>query len=60
MFLERWKLVESKDITKEAWAQRGVSAIFVALSRHEDMKENILLFYLEIIGKKLKDSCSFA
>ena len=48
MFLEYWKLVESKDITKKTCAQRGISAIFVALSRHEDMKENILLFYLEI------------
>ena len=33
--------------------KNSASAIFVALCRYEDEKENIPLFYLEIIGKEL-------
>ena len=53
MFLEFCKLVKSKEIPKKACAQSDVSAIFVALHRHDDAKKNILLFYLEIKSKKL-------
>ena len=60
MFLEFWKLVKSKKILKKACAQSGVSAMFVALHRHDDEKDNILLFYLEFKSKKLQDSCSLA
>ena len=53
MFLEHWKLVKPIEIPKTAFAQRDVLPIFMVLRRHEDKKENILFFYLEIIGKKL-------
>ena len=53
MFLECWKLVKSKEVPRKACVHSKVSAIFVALRRYEDEKENISLFHLEIIGKKL-------
>ena len=53
MFLECWKLVKSKEVPRKAYVHSKVSAIFVALRRYEDEKENISLFHLEIIGKKL-------
>ena len=53
MFLEHGKLVKSIEIPKRECAQRGVLSMFMVLGRDKDEKENILLFYLEIIGKKL-------
>ena len=39
MFLESWKVVKSKKIPKKACAQGDVTAMFVALRRHEDDKK---------------------
>ena len=49
-------LVKSKIVPRKASVQNRVSAILSAFRRHEDEKENMLLFYLEIISKKLEDS----
>ena len=56
MFLECSKLVKSKEVPRKACVQRRVSAVFAALQRHGDEKENIPLFSLEITGKKLQEN----
>ena len=58
MFLECWKLVKPNKVPRKVL--RSLSAIFAALHRYKDKKENIPLFYLDIIGKKLLNSYSLA
>ena len=53
-------MVKPKKVPRKACVQRSVSAIFAALLRYKDEKENILLFYLDVIGKKLLNSYPLA
>ena len=59
IFLECWKLVKPIEVPNKACVQNRVSAVFEDLRRHEEKKKNIP-FYLEIIGKKLRNSYSLA
>ena len=57
MSLERCKSVTFKEIPKKHMIQGGASVPLPNLRRYEDMKQKILLFYLEIKSKILNDFC---
>ena len=54
MFLEYSKLVKSKEVPRKACVQRRVSAIFAALQRHGDEKENIPLFSWKSLARNYR------
>lgn len=57
MSLEHCKSVTFKEIPKKQMIQGGASVLLPNLRRYEDMKQKILLFYLEIKSKILNDFC---